>query len=127
LSDAGVPSRGLLVRDPWIGLLLSGEKTWELRSRRTTFRGRFALIRSGTGLVVGEARLVDVVGPYSGEELRSSDRKHRAAAYVEANSGRFPSLYGWVVEGAMAYDRPVPYEHPQGAVIWVALEGRLRF
>lgn len=121
-----VPSRGLVVRDPWIGLILSGTKTWELRSRATRFRGRFGLIRSGSGLVLGEAKLVDVLGPFSGGDLAASDERHRAAAYVARNADRFPTLYAWVLEGALAWNEPVAYSHPRGAVVWVDLDASVR-
>lgn len=29
--------------------------------------------------------------------------------------------WAWVLENAIRYDTPIPYEHPQGAVIWVSL------
>jgi hypothetical protein len=44
---------GLLVKQPWIDLILRGVKTWELRGSRTKASGRIALIQSGTGTVVG--------------------------------------------------------------------------
>ncbi len=50
--------KGLIIKQPWIDLILDGEKPWEIRGRATTIRGTIALIKSGTGLVLG---LVDVV------------------------------------------------------------------
>jgi hypothetical protein len=32
--------RGLVIDEPWISLIISGEKTWETRSRNTLVRGR---------------------------------------------------------------------------------------
>ena len=40
--------KGLIIADPWIGYIISGTKTWEMRSRNTTIRGRIALIRKGS-------------------------------------------------------------------------------
>lgn len=45
----------LVIAEPWIGLILDGSKTWEMRSRATRKRGRIALIRKGSGQVVGVA------------------------------------------------------------------------
>ena len=60
--------RALIVRQPWIDLILSGEKTWEMRSRPTNVRGRIGLIEQGTGLIVGECFLDGV-----GESVKSFD------------------------------------------------------
>lgn len=49
----------LIIREPWIGLILDGRKTWEMRSHATTKRGVIGLIRQGSGLIVGTARIVD--------------------------------------------------------------------
>ena len=51
--------KGLIIREPWIGMILAGRKTWEMRSRQTPYRGRIGLIRKGTGMVVGIAEIVD--------------------------------------------------------------------
>jgi hypothetical protein len=51
--------KGLVIREPWIDMILDGAKTWELRTQRTTVRGEIALIRKGTGQIEGVAHLVD--------------------------------------------------------------------
>ena len=38
----------LIIRQPWLGLILSGKKTWEIRGSRTNKRGPIALIESGS-------------------------------------------------------------------------------
>jgi hypothetical protein len=53
----------LLIRRPWIDKILGGLKTWELRGHRTHKRGLIALVQSGSGMVIGIARLTAVVGP----------------------------------------------------------------
>jgi hypothetical protein len=50
--------RGLVIDEPWISLIISGEKTWEMRSRNTLVRGRIALIRKGSKTVIGTVDLV---------------------------------------------------------------------
>jgi hypothetical protein len=52
--------QGLIIADPWIGYILDGSKTWEMRSSPTQVRGAFALIRKGTGAVSGVATLAGV-------------------------------------------------------------------
>jgi hypothetical protein len=55
--------------------ILAGKKTWEIRGRITHFRGRIALIRAGSGFVVGTCELVNVVGPLTLRDLRKKARK----------------------------------------------------
>ena len=73
--------KGLIIDEPWIGFILSGRKTWEMRSRNTQIRGRIGLIRKGSKMVVGVADLVDTVRDLS---LRRSPER--------GNAGAAPSL-----------------------------------
>ncbi|MGP4062272.1 ASCH domain-containing protein [Halobacillus sp. H74] len=50
---------GLLVKSPWIDLLLTGKKRWEIRGVNTKKRGRVGLIKSGSGMVFGTIDIVD--------------------------------------------------------------------
>jgi hypothetical protein len=116
-----MPNRGLIVREPWVSLLLSGEKTWELRGSRTSQRGRTALIGSGTGAVLGEADLVGVVGPLSREEIETSVARHCVKREWQTEPMPYGNTYAWVFERAFRYPVARPYRHPPGAVIWVKL------
>jgi hypothetical protein len=69
--------RGLLIKEPWIGKILKGLKKWEIRGSKTNIRGTIALIRSGSGLIVGTCDLVDVKGPLILAEMRKNFDKHR--------------------------------------------------
>ncbi|KQT60583.1 MULTISPECIES: ASCH domain-containing protein [unclassified Aureimonas] len=115
-----VPPKSLVVRSPWVELLMTGEKTWELRTKPTNVRGAVGLIRAGSGLIVGEAKLVDVVGPLDEGSLRSAKNLHRADDIEAIVRNRW--LYGWVFEGARCYVEAVRYRHPPGAVVWVRTE-----
>jgi hypothetical protein len=48
--------RALLIRHPWIDMILDGKKTWEIRGSRTAIRETIGLIPSASGTVVGIAR-----------------------------------------------------------------------
>jgi ASCH domain-containing protein len=50
--------KGLIIDEPWISLILQGEKIWEMRKTACHHRGRIALIRKGSGQVVGIAALL---------------------------------------------------------------------
>jgi hypothetical protein len=41
---------------------------------------------------------------------------------AEANLGGYKYTFAWVLANARRFKTPVPYRHPSGAVIWVALD-----
>jgi hypothetical protein len=116
--------KGLIVKQPWIDKILSGAKTWELRGSSTSNFGEIALIQSGSGQVVGICDLVGVEGPLTMAELRRSTNKHGVDAKEFGRKPLYAKTFAWVLENARRFDEPVPYRHPQGAVIWVNLSRR---
>lgn len=68
--------KGLIIDEPWIGKILRGEKVWEMRTTATAVRGRIALIRKGSGTVVGTANLIDSIGPLDMIACRAHRDKH---------------------------------------------------
>ena len=115
--------RALLIKSPWIDKILAGEKTWEIRGSRTKIRGPIALIRSGSGQIVGVAELVDCLGPLSLDEMLKNVRKHRVdAARLKDNGMSYKTTHAWVLKNAQRLDDPIPYKHPSGAIIWVDLD-----
>lgn len=116
-----LPSRGLIVRNPWATLLLDGSKTWELRGSSTAHRGRTGLILSGSKQVLGEADLVRVVGPLDTEELVTYAARHLVAEETIRKGLTYRKVFAWEFENPKPYPVPKPYRHPHGAVIWVDL------
>jgi hypothetical protein len=114
-------TRALIIREEPLRKILAGTKTWEIRGSATKRRGRIALIQSKSGLVVGTAELVDVRGPLSLGELRAASRRSQ----FRPSELLYPSTFAWVLRGARRLRKPVPYDHPSGAVIWVKLSSRL--
>jgi len=110
---------GLIIKKKWLDLILEGKKTWEIRGSRTKTRGKFALIESGSGLVVGEAYLINVIGPLTKAQLLKNVSLHQVPADSIRQGLRYRSPYAWVMVKAKRYRKPVPYSHPAGAVIWV--------
>jgi hypothetical protein len=92
-----------------------------MRSIRTRFRGPVALIRKGSGCVVGVANLADVRGPLTREDLTSSFCYHQVPTETFVVDGRLKWNVAWIFRGVEALKQPVPYEHPNGAQSWVIL------
>lgn len=115
-----LPERALIVDEPWLELILAGDKDWEMRSRRTSVRGTVGLIRKGSGLVVGSVEIIDSLPACSLEDMLAYQARHRipAGRLHELASWRHP----WVMRNPLRWAKPVPYRHPQGAVVWVRLE-----
>ena len=111
--------KGLIIKEPWISLILSGKKTWELRSRDTRVRGRIALIRKGSGTVLGSAELAGTLPKLARSDLIGNVAKHRVPeGDIDAD---FKWTTAWVLERARPLREAIPYRHPPGAVIWVDL------
>jgi len=114
--------KALSIRQPWIGAILSGAKTVEVRARPTRHRGDLYLHASRTfgpaerghlerlrelghpladpdpdrlGAVVGRARLVD---------CRLMQPEDWAAALAEPRDGR---LWAWIISGARPLRTPL--------------------
>lgn len=115
--------KALIVREPWVGLLLAGTKTWEMRKGAAAYRGPFALVRGGSGLVVGTAELVDALAALDRAAFDAAEDRHGIPAAARPEAFALGWTVPWVVAGARPLARPVPYRHPRGAVTWVNLSG----
>lgn len=114
--------KGLIIDTPAIDKILSGRKTWEMRSSHTKVRGMIALIKKGSGTVVGVAHLVDSLGPFSKEELLASQDRHLISSQRLDDPKVEKWNHAWVLKDVKPLVRPVPYTHPNGAVKWVNLD-----
>lgn len=114
-------THGLIVDQPWIQMIICGDKSWEMRANPVKRRGPVALIEKGMGTVIGVAHLVDVRGPFTADEMAAHETWHK----IPPELYRAPAYkwrHAWVLENAMALPSPVPYKHKSGAVIWVQLD-----
>lgn len=107
-------TKGLIVEDPWIGYILEGTKSWEMRSTNWTYRGWFALIRKGTGTVYGVAQLIGVGAPLTLDEMIAAYDKHRIPE-LQIRNGLKKWNIPWKLSGARKLTYPVAYKHKSGA------------
>jgi hypothetical protein len=77
--------KALSIRPPWAGLIASGQKTIELRSRRTYYRGELLVCESRGGGAVAVVDLLDC------REATSADAR---AACVENVP---PGYFAWEI------------------------------
>lgn len=114
--------KALIIADPWIGYILDGTKTWEMRSTAASHRGWFGLIRKGTGVIHGVARLVDTGAPLTPDEMVATHEHHRIPEDM-IRSGKVAKWNKpWILADVQRLSSPVPYRHRNGAVTWVELD-----
>lgn len=115
--------RALVIDEPWITAILKGDKLWEMRKKNCNIRGEIALIRKGSGLVVGTANIVDsrplIV---TRADYAAAEPKHRIPPGRQEQAFTDGWCTPWVLANAKSLQKPVRYKHPSGAVVWVNLE-----
>jgi ASCH domain len=119
--------KGLIIDEPWIGLILLGNKTWEMRKTACHHRGRIALIRKGSGRIVGTADVIDSLPSLDTTEVYArAEPQHRIPASRQEQAFTDGWRTPWVLANARAVGSPVRYKHPSGAVIWVNLDPEVK-
>ena len=108
----------LVVKNPWLELILAGKKVWEIRSASTKVRGKIHLALSGGGgRIVGQCHITDSFAMDKGVL-----GKHVVKHCVK-DLGMIPYRrpHAWVLSKARRYKTPFEYSHPRGAIKWVKL------
>jgi len=115
--------KGLLIKSPHIENILSGGKTWEIRGSTTKeLNTTIALIKSGSGMVIGKCKIVAVHGPLTRTDMEKNENKHLVErSRIDDVLNRYKTCYAWELKDVVKLKSPVRYEHPSGAVIWVSL------
>jgi hypothetical protein len=113
--------RGLIIDEPWMGMILRGEKSWEMRSTRTKHTGYFALIKKGSKKVYGIARLDSVEGPLDRAQLLDNCQYHRVPPEIY-QAPDYKWRYAWKLTDVWQFEVPISYIHKNGAVTWVNLD-----
>ncbi|WP_338466390.1 DUF6538 domain-containing protein [Novosphingobium sp. ZN18A2] len=109
------PLKGIIIDEPWISEILAGRKSWEMRGKSWSHRGEVALIRKGSGLIVGLARMTDCLERLDEAGLRRSEHKHRIPPQKMAMAIENRWMVPWVLEDVQRLAPPIPYVHKFGA------------
>jgi hypothetical protein len=113
--------KAIVIKAPWIDLILEGKKTWEIRSRRAHPRDVIGLIRGGSGTVVGLACLKRCIGPFTADELARHFELHQVPP-DRMNEVPYEQFFAWELADVRRLNPAVPYRHRSGAVIWMELD-----
>jgi hypothetical protein len=105
----------LIIKNPWLDMILDGCKHWEIRSTSTRKRGWIHLALSGSGgMLLGRAQLVGC------RRLSRFDfYDHRDKHCLQKMCYKYPCA--WILSKAQRYRTPLRYDHPRGAIVWVKL------
>lgn len=112
--------RALIMHKSWLSLIFDGFKDWEMRSANTNVRGEIGLIEKGSGLVLGKANLVDSFAVPRRDYFKHTNR-HRI---TRRDDIAHKYSWAWQLANVERFEKPIPYDHPQGAVIWVKLKAK---
>ena len=111
--------KGLIIKEYWLNKILSNEKTWEIRSSNTHIRGKIYLIQSGSKHIYGECVIIGAK-KLALEDYQNNIDKHCIKQGIEQLP--YKNTYAWIISDAKRYAKPIPYKHPNGAVIWVNIK-----
>ena len=118
--------RGLIIRSPHIDNILAGKKTWEMRSRKILIRETIALIKGGSGCVVGIADVVESLGPLSIQERLANETLHCITAEMWGDPICGKYKFAWVLDKVRPLARSIPYTHRKGAQMFVILDEQVQ-
>ena len=129
---------GLIIKEKWLNLILSGEKIWEVRgSACHKEQGtRIGLIQSGTSEIACEMAQKALGMPLDSNYLLCRGQavfmgcfpltkeiyeqfRERHCIVLPYEKLPYKKPYVWVLRRAMSYEKPVPVKYPKGAVIWL--------
>jgi hypothetical protein len=115
--------KALIIKSPHIDNILSGKKTWEMRTKHDKYRGLMGLIQKGRPRkIIGVAEMVDSLGEFSKEELLAHQSKHLMTPERIDDPEASGYKYAWVLKNAKRLKQPISFEQKSGAVIWVKLD-----
>jgi hypothetical protein len=122
VNDSRPIEVGLIIRNEHLEKILSGRKTWEMRTKGTNKRETIALIKKGSGQVFGVADIVQSLGPLSDRDLRESIHQHGIEESRLGTLAVAKYRHAWVLANVRRLNAPVPYVHPKGAQQFVRLQ-----
>lgn len=108
--------KGLIIKVKWLNKIFSKEKTWEIRGHNTKIRGEIYLIQSGTKHIYGQCVIEDCI-KLNLDSYKKNTNKH--CILNELESLPYKNTFAWVISNVRKFDKPIPYNHPNGAIIWV--------
>ena len=116
----------LVVKDPWASKIVAGEKTIELRTRKTRKVGeKIYIAKAGTKTLIGCATIEKCVLMTIPLFEETINQHCTSRCYYDKIHAKNKKLYGWFLQDILKFDTLIPYDHPQGAQMWVKINSIL--
>lgn len=122
MTNSIQPTQGLIIQAEPLEKILTGRKTWEMRSAHTKKRGRIALIKKGSGKIYGTATIINSLGPFTEEDMIAHQDKHGMSLSRMREPQTFKWRCAWVLSDIKRLTVPVEYVQKSGAVTFVNLD-----
>lgn len=106
-----VGQRIMVLRDPWLPLILEGKKTMEIRSKRA---GLGPVWLGQGGKVYGKVNIIAAT-PMTEQQFRDCMSEH---LWPENMPMTYKTICGLSLAEPHALPKPVPYWRPRGAIGW---------
>lgn len=121
-GDVPVGAAILLLKPEWRDLILDGRKTWEIRGSRCNKPSGTDVFLGNKGKVFGKATFVGCEGPLTVARYAEGQTKHLVQHEEGAPLPYKDNTYAWALSDPVRFDRPVPFHHKKGAIIWVTMD-----
>jgi hypothetical protein len=113
---------GTIIKEKWLSLILSGQKTMEVKSQYKPLKGQ-TIALGYSSLVRGYAKVRDIETiPYN--DIPKYQHLHLATAWLMNHYKGKKEVYGYVLEDAMMENKQVPYPRSYGSV-WFNIRGEV--
>ena len=109
----------LVIKKKWLDLILSGEKTLEIRGCDCKKRGMILLAESGRNSIVGCCTLSD--STKLNEYTFGASKDHHKVCDIPYTSLPYQSVYAWHLKNAKRFSEPIPFKYPKGAIRWIRI------
>jgi hypothetical protein len=121
MNDIPLHAPILVVKAPWIDMLLDGRKNLEVRSGpcKKPLNQRVFLSRSGTGLVEGSVTFRGSVALSNLSDWNAERPNHRVPDDLPFYGS---TTFGWRFSNPELMATPVPYRVKRGAIVWRKFE-----
>ena len=104
---------GTIIRKKWLNLILSGQKTMEVKSQYKPFKGQ-TIALGYSSLVKGYALVKDII-TIAYNDIPKYQSQHLATQWLMGHyKGR--TVYGYLLEEVRVEKRKVPYPRSYGSV-----------
>lgn len=111
----GFPAVGLNVNEPYIGYILDGSKTWEIRNEATTRRGLICLVNAGK--IFGTVCLKECK-EISIQDLKDNPDLHRLDDDWMKRCSTWKKIYAWILTSPTKLENHRRFVWKIGCVNW---------